>query len=260
LIDSYQAGLAAVEQGAARLIAGRDRYYSDMKILRRFLLLSAAIVIFIAAFITIAVLGGDGLGMLDEEVDEPAAYFLTFALIFGDAIVPLLPGETTLNTAAVLASEGVLDLFPVIVAGSLGAVLGDSALYWFARLAAQRFQQQVDSVRHDARVQRVLEIMGDRTPLLLVFGRYVPGLRFVVNVTMGSTQLPYRRFLTWSAIGGISWATYTAVLAYHVGSALEGYPIASIVVSGAITTLLIIAIIWLNSRKRSLPASTSVEA
>jgi membrane-associated protein len=230
-----------------------------MKLLRRFLLLSAAIVIFIAAFTTLTVLAGDGLGLLDEDVDEQAAYFLTFALIFGDAIVPLLPGETTLNTAAVLASDGVLHLFPVIVAGSLGAVLGDSVLYWLARVAAQRFQPQMDSARRDERVQRVLRILGDRTPILLVFGRYVPGVRFLINATLGSTQFPYRRFLLWSAIGGISWATYTAILAYHVGSALEGFPIASIIVSGAITTLLIIAIIWFDSRRHESPASTGVE-
>jgi membrane-associated protein len=230
-----------------------------MKVLRRFLVLAATIVIFIAAFVLVTVLNEDGLGLLDEEVDEPGAYFLTFALIFGDAIVPLLPGETTLNTAAVLASEGVLELFPVIVAASLGAVLGDSALYWLARLAAQRFQAQVENAQRDVRVQRVLRILGDRTPMLLVFGRYVPGLRFLINATMGSTRFPYRRFLIWSTIGGISWATYTAILAYHVGSALEGFPIASIVVSGAITTLLIIAIIWLDSRKQSVAAPTSAE-
>jgi membrane protein DedA with SNARE-associated domain len=159
----------------------------------------------------------------------------------------------------VLASEGVLDLFPVIVAGSLGAVLGDSALYWLARVAAQRFQSQMDRAQRDVRVQRVLRILGDRTALLLVFGRYVPGVRFLVNATMGSTRFPYRRFIVWSAVGGISWATYTAVLAYHVGSALEGFPVASIVVSGAITTVFIVGVIWLESHRQTTPASSSAE-
>lgn len=233
-----------------------------MDLLRRFLLLCGAIVILIAVAAALMVFTSDGLGLLDDDVGEAQAYFLIFALIFGDAIIPVLPGETTLNTAAVLASDGVLDLFPVIVAGSLGAVLGDSALYWLARLTSRRFESQMDDIRRDARVQRVLQILGDRTALLLVFGRYVPGLRFLLNATMGSTRFPYGRFLPWSAIGGVAWATYTAVLAYHVGSALEGYPIASIVISGAITTLLIIAIIWLDSRRRTnaAAASTSIEA
>ncbi|HEX5938830.1 MAG TPA: DedA family protein [Dehalococcoidia bacterium] len=231
-----------------------------MKLLRRLLLVCGAIAIVVAVLVTLSVISSDGLGLLDEDVDPMVAYFVTFALVFGDAVIPILPGETTLNTAAVLASTGHIEVLPVIVAGALGAVLGDSALYWLARLAAQRFQSQMESVQRDARVQRVLQIIGDRTPLLLVFGRYVPGLRFLVNATMGSTRFPYRRFLVWSAIGGISWAIYTVLLAYHVGSALEGFPLASIIVSGAITTVLIIAIIWLDSRKHALPASTSAQA
>jgi len=42
------------------------------------------------------------------------------------SIVPTFPGETTLTTASVAASDGELDLALVIVAGELGA-RGDSA-------------------------------------------------------------------------------------------------------------------------------------
>jgi membrane protein DedA with SNARE-associated domain len=31
-------------------------------------------------------------------------------------------------------------------------------------------------------------------PVLIVGGRYVPGLRFVVNATMGLLEIRYRRF------------------------------------------------------------------
>ncbi len=37
--------------------------------------------------------------------------------------------------------------------------------------------------------------MGSSAPTLIVAGRYVPGLRFVVNPTMGVSKYPYRRFL-----------------------------------------------------------------
>jgi membrane protein DedA with SNARE-associated domain len=51
------------------------------------------------------------------------------------AIVPIFPGETTLNAASVLGSQGTLEIELVIVAGALGAILGDSALYWITRTA-----------------------------------------------------------------------------------------------------------------------------
>jgi membrane protein DedA with SNARE-associated domain len=51
------------------------------------------------------------------------------------AIVPIFPGETTLNAASVLASQGTLEIELVIVAGALGAILVESALYWITRTA-----------------------------------------------------------------------------------------------------------------------------
>ena len=218
-----------------------------MSPVRWLVVLAVTGLLFFAAAAFLVIIAGGGLGVLDE-VSEAFAYLIIFALIYGDAIIPLLPGETTLNTAAVLASDGQLDITLVIIAASLGAVLGDSSLYWIARLAGERYQPQVEKVQEDTRIKSALEILGSNAPVLIVFGRYVPGLRFVVNATMGITKFPYRWFLLWSTIGGVTWAIYTALLAYYVGSAIEDYPIASILISGAITTVLI-GIIFLAARR-----------
>jgi len=109
-------------------------------------------------------------------------------------------------------------------------------------------------------VEQVLGILGRRGPLIIVFGRYVPGVRFVVNAMMGITAMPYKSFMLWSAVGGATWATYTAVLAYAVGTALEDFPLASLEISGAITTFMIAAIFWFESRRSSAePSATSAE-
>jgi membrane protein DedA with SNARE-associated domain len=65
-------------------------------------------------------------------------------------------------------------------------------------------------------VQQTLEVMKSSAPLLIVAGRYVPGLRFVVNATMGLSTMRYRRFLPWSILGGVIWSMYTCLLAYNV--------------------------------------------
>ena len=73
------------------------------------------------------------------------AYLAIFGLVFADAIVPIFPGETTLNAASVLASQGQLELELVIVAGALGAVLGDSTLYWIARTGPRKLKARLES-------------------------------------------------------------------------------------------------------------------
>jgi membrane protein DedA with SNARE-associated domain len=72
----------------------------------------------------------------------------------------------------------------------------------------------------------------------------VPGVRFIVNSTFGISKLPYPRFLLWSAIGGMLWSVYTCLLAYAVGTELADFPLASVIISGSITTVAVAAVLW----------------
>jgi membrane-associated protein len=193
--------------------------------------------------------GGDGFGLLDEASGD-WAYLAVFGLVFGDAICPVLPGETTLNTASTLAAQGLLNLGLVMLAGATGAVVGDSALYWIARVGGRRFRPRLDAATQHETVRAALRFIGSRASLLLVFGRYVPGLRFVVNATFGLSAYRYSNFLMWSAIGGTIWSIYTCGLAYLVGTALADFPLGSVVISGAITTAAIAAIFLVGRRSR----------
>ena len=191
---------------------------------------------------------GDGFSLIDEASGE-WAYLAVFLLVLGDALCALFPGETTLNAASALAAEGVLDLGLVMVAGALGAIVGDSTLYWIARRNRTRFQPRMDAAIRNEKVAAAMSFIGTSAPLLLLFGRYVPGLRWVVNATLGLAAYPYRHFLLWSAIGGASWSIYTCGLAYLVGTALAGFPLASVIISGIITTVAI-GVVFVAARKR----------
>jgi membrane protein DedA with SNARE-associated domain len=200
-------------------------------------------------------LGGTDAFDLIERAGGAWAYVTTFLLVAADAVCPVFPGETTLNAASTLAAQGQLTLVWVVVAGFLGAIVGDSALYWLARRSSQRLAPRVEQAKRNEKVATTLTILGSNAPLLLVLGRFVPGMRFVVNATMGLTHYPYRGFLLWSSVGGVVWSVYTCVLAYFVATALSGFPLASVVISGAITTGVLLAV-YLVIRRRREPRTT----
>jgi membrane-associated protein len=195
----------------------------------------------------------DGLSLIDPA-DPTGSYVAVFVLIFLDAVMPIFPGETTLNAAATAAANGKLDLLPIIVMGGLGAIFGDSALFWLARRFSRRIEPQVTRARANKQVRMALDIMKSSAPVLIIGGRYVPGMRFVVNATMGLSDIPYRRFLLWSVISGALWSTYTSVLAYEIGLALGDYPLASFVISGLVTTVAITVVFFTIRRRRRLVA------
>ena len=209
----------------------------------------ALLVLGVAAVVILVSIGGDdGLGQLDAE-NPTRTYFLVFFFVAADAVIPVFPGETTLNAASAFAAAGDLELWIVIVLGALGALVGDSSLYWIARGSSARITPQLERARKNTRVAAALDFLDRGAPVLLVFGRYVPGLRFVINATMGMNRYPYLRYLPWSALGAALWSTYTCVLAYKVGSSLDNYPLASVYISGLITTVLM-AVIFLVVRRR----------
>jgi membrane protein DedA with SNARE-associated domain len=105
-------------------------------------------------------------------------------------------------------------------------------------------------------VVAAINFIGSRAPLLLVVGRYVPGLRFVINATFGISAYRYPNFLLWSAIGGTIWSIYTCGLAYLVGTALADFPLASVIISGTITTIALGVIFLIVRRSRKEAAAS----
>jgi membrane-associated protein len=199
--------------------------------------------------------------------DEPSqwAYLLCCLFVWFDAVIPIFPGETTLSAASTLAAQGDLDLPLVMAAGALGAILGDSSLFWIARKSAAKIKPQRDKALENSKVRAVWDAL-DRSPgLLIVAGRYVPGMRFAVNASMGLSDISYRRFLGWSVLGGALWSVYTCALAYKVATTLAGFPLASLVISSLITSAALAAIYFVDRRRRSratvtesaLPSSTA---
>lgn len=172
-----------------------------------------------------------------------AAVEHVYAIIAGfvilDAVIPVFPSESLLTTASNLAAQPGSDisLRRLIAAGTIGAIIGDSILYWLSRTVLRnRMSTQVERAQQNQKVSRAMEVMAGTAPLLIVFGRFVPGLRFMIGATMGLTRYPFPRFLLWDAIGGFFWAAYTCIFCYLVASVIDDKPLVSILVSVIVTT------------------------
>ncbi|MBM2823820.1 MAG: associated Golgi protein [Thermoleophilia bacterium] len=142
-----------------------------------FVSLSVAALLAVAAALLYAIDDGDGFGFIDGEGSRSGQYLTVFLLILGDAIIPIFPGETTLNAASTLAAQGELELGLVMLAGALGAVIGDSCLYWIARKSASSMRPKLEAAKKHEKIQTGLELMGQSAPLLIVGGRYAALVR-----------------------------------------------------------------------------------
>jgi membrane-associated protein len=167
----------------------------------------------------------------------------TYAFLFGvaalDVIFPLVPSETSVILAGVLASTGDLVLFAVILVAAGGAVLGDNTAYWIGRLAGERLVNRFFSGERRKRIDWAERQIAERGGYFIVVGRFIPGGRTAVTLACGFLEMRWRRFIAFDVAAGLMWASYAALLGYFGGRAFEEQPwkgfIVAFVVALAIT-------------------------
>ena len=152
-------------------------------------------------------------------------YAAILAIVAGDGIIPLFPGETVIIAGGTLASTThALNLFGVILAGFVGAIIGDSAAYWLGRAGGERIRGFFAKLAGHDRVLAAERMVQRRGSALVFVGRFLPGIRLAINLSCGAGHMTYRRFLLFDALGAMLWATQAAVLGYIFGKAFESRP------------------------------------
>jgi membrane protein DedA with SNARE-associated domain len=148
----------------------------------------------------------------------PEAYAIVWALALGDAVLPVLPSEAALITAGLLCVVGDLQLGWVILAGALGAWMGDTISYCIGRYVGRPFQERFMRGERATRTLRWARgQLDERGGLVLVVARYVPGGRTAATFTCGLTHYPWPSFLAFDALAAASWAVYASLLGYFGG-------------------------------------------
>ena len=74
---------------------------------------------------------------------SPWTYAVILVVAALDAVLPLVPSETAVISAGVLAGAGDLSLGLVIAAGAAGAFAGDSSAYWLGRRFDRRLERRL---------------------------------------------------------------------------------------------------------------------
>jgi membrane protein DedA with SNARE-associated domain len=146
-------------------------------------------------------------------------YALIALAVALDAVLPIIPGETVVITAAVLSAGGRLSVVLVVAAAAVGSYAGDNASYGIGRGLGGPLAQRV---RHGRRGRRLTEWadaqLRRRGPSVIVGARFVPGGRTATTLTAGGLAMPWRRFGPSDAIAATVWASYTTAIGYIGGA------------------------------------------
>ncbi|GHJ53390.1 hypothetical protein Nm8I071_26970 [Nonomuraea sp. TT08I-71] len=151
-----------------------------------------------------------------------ALVFLLPALEASTFLGLLVPGEIAVLVGGVLAHEGRLPLWAVILAAVLGAALGDQVGYLVGRRYGRRLLARTPRrfVR-SGEVSRALDLVRRRGAAAVVIGRWAAALRALVPGLAGMSGLPRRAFTLANLAGGALWAVTVALLGYLAGASFR---------------------------------------
>jgi membrane protein DedA with SNARE-associated domain len=160
---------------------------------------------------------------LTNEVSESAVtYLVVFAAAGLDVFFPVIPSETIVIAASVLAAQGGLVIFLILPATALGAFLADNVAYWLGRWVGDPLAERIfRSEKGRARLQWAEGAIQRRGTTLIILGRFVPGGRTATTVAAGTLEMDYRRFLPADATAAVLWALYVSMLGYVGGATFE---------------------------------------
>jgi membrane-associated protein len=192
-------------------------------------------------------------------------YGLVALLVFGEAALFIgfvLPGETAVIVAGVVASQGKVNIVVLCGLVVLAAIIGDSVGYAIGREYGESLLR-LPVVRHRRiALERALEGLKKRGPIYVFLGRFTAFLRAVMPGLAGMSRLHYRRFLIANALGGLLWGVGFTLLGYFAGSALnkiEKY--ASWAGIGLLIIVVALAVTFhIRGRKRDEAADAAWEA
>ena len=153
---------------------------------------------------------------------SPATYAIVFGIVALDALLPFAQAEAVVITAAVLAAQGDLLIWPLIPLVAVAGFVGDNASYLLGRHVGEPIAARLNrSERRKTKLRQAQVGIRDHGRLVVVIGRFLPIGRTLTTLTAGTLEMPWGRFAVADAIAAACWAVYATMLGYAGGSSFE---------------------------------------
>lgn len=171
---------------------------------------------------------------------------LLIGLVFPGGEIVFLAGIAASGSGEVLLGEAKLSAPLLFTLAPIAAITGGELGYWFGKKYGRKFFERGETRFYNKKMVETLEkwLLKYGPRKALVFGRFIPFARTLINPVCGVAHLDRKLFSTWNAIGAIIWTQSTIGISYLLGDAIEGsinmylYPLIGIIVLITIIPLL----------------------
>ncbi len=189
-------------------------------------------------------------------------YLGVFLLIAIENIFPPIPSEVILVFGGFMTTYTSLNIPIMILSATLGSLLGAIVLYYVGKIFNKERLKRIIS----GKIGKVLRLKendiekadkwfdtkGNKT---VFFCRFIPIVRSLISIPAGMSEMPMRKFLTYTIAGSLIWNTILIVIGSIVGDKWEtivGYldEFSNIILIILIIIFIVALYYWFIIRKR----------
>ena len=199
--------------------------------------------------------------MLEHIIDiiNSLGYVGIALLMALENIFPPIPSELIMPLAGFAVTRGKLEFFYVVIAGTIGTVLGASPWYFLGKYwglkrtkkIADKYGKWLTISGED--VEKAKKWFDRRGYAATALGRLVPGIRTYISIPAGISRMPLLPFLVYSTAGSIIWVIILTYGGYVLG---ENYERVSAYLKPVSTLVLILvlsgSIYWIIKRRKKI--------
>ncbi|WHS05459.1 DedA family protein [Ligilactobacillus salivarius] len=162
------------------------------------------------------------------ELINQYGYLAIALLIALENVFPPIPSEVILTFAGFLTLNSELHIIGVIIASTIGAVLGALILYLAGHLLSTERLEKILSGKigrllhfNDKDVAKSVTFFKKHGGKAVFFGRLVPVIRSLISIPAGMTHFDWKRFVVLSSLGTLIWNTILISSGHYLGSSWE---------------------------------------
>lgn len=153
-------------------------------------------------------------------------YGLLFLIVFcetGLVVLPLLPGDSLLFTAGVLAGNpnNQLDVALIIILLIVAALMGDNTNYFIGKFLAKKGEGAklfgIFTIKKEY-IQKTEEFYEKHGSAAIIIARFVPIVRTFAPFVAGVGSMKYSKYITYCIVGAILWVVSITLAGYFLGS------------------------------------------
>jgi membrane protein DedA with SNARE-associated domain len=183
-------------------------------------------------------------------------YVGIFLLMAMESSIIPVPSELVMPPAGYLVQQGSMNMWMVILSGTLGSLVGAYANYFVARSLGRhlviRYGKYVwISQEQFERVERFFLSHGEISTFV---GRLLPVIRHLISIPAGISRMNHFRFSLYTTVGAGIWVSILAWIGFFIGQEQElilKYSHQAVLAVILFSAVLTMAYIFLYRRKQA---------